>query len=168
MSEFFYNKHIFIYYLYDFNIFKESNTKKMKNKNTGGEMCSGGKKCLPKISGPNPWNLYHLLYLEKGSLLMRLRVLARGDYHEITCILLRRRQRSNCTERGRWERDLKMLVLKDGGVQPWAKECWPPPETGRGKKLTNPYSPQGAQSCQHFDVWLSDTNFRLLDSRTVR
>ena len=33
------------------------------------------------------------------------------------------------------ERDLKVLFLKIGVMGPQAKECWQPPEAGRGKKI---------------------------------
>lgn len=58
-----------MYYLCNFKIFKESSTKKIKQKYFFKKCAVVAKKHPLKISGPNPWNPQTLIpYLEKGSL----------------------------------------------------------------------------------------------------
>ena len=59
--------------------------------------------------------------------------------------VLKERQREFDTQRKwgyekRTERDLKMLALNTGVMQPQVKKCWPPTEGRRGKEQILSYS----------------------------
>ena len=63
----------------------------------------------------------------------------------------------------RAERDLKMLALKIKVMWPQAKECWQPSEVG-----FSPSTSRGSTALPTPWCWSSETDFRLLASRTSK
>lgn len=54
-------------------------------------------------------------------------------------------------------------------IESQAKECQPPPETGRGKEGILPVEPlERVQPCPHFDASLVNADLAFMDSKAMR